>query len=198
VALDRVVCCYPSWERLLDAALGHAERCLALSYPRDAWYVRLGMTLEKRPAVARAKHFPNVRASDNAPSPAGTIRSRSAPNSNDVIWWNTRPSWPGATLAFVRRFVLAVLVGLLTFSASGVSSLVVSEPCTGYELPGSDDGACPPTCVTCRCCAQAVEPVIIVFAISPDVRVADVASFLPDLLRTTSRDILHVPKLPLL
>jgi magnesium-protoporphyrin O-methyltransferase len=46
VALDRVVCCYPSWERLLDAALGHAERCLALSYPRDAWYVRLGMTLE--------------------------------------------------------------------------------------------------------------------------------------------------------
>jgi SAM-dependent methyltransferase len=46
VALDRVVCCYPSWERLLDAALGHAERCLALSYPRNAWYVRLGMTLE--------------------------------------------------------------------------------------------------------------------------------------------------------
>jgi SAM-dependent methyltransferase len=46
VALDRVVCCYPSWERPLDAALGHAERCLALSYPRDMWYVRLGMTLE--------------------------------------------------------------------------------------------------------------------------------------------------------
>jgi SAM-dependent methyltransferase len=46
VALDRVVCCYPSWEPLLDAALGHAERCLALSYPRDAWYVRVGMTLE--------------------------------------------------------------------------------------------------------------------------------------------------------
>jgi SAM-dependent methyltransferase len=46
VALDRVVCCYPSCEPLLDAALGHAERCLALSYPRDTWYVRLGMTLE--------------------------------------------------------------------------------------------------------------------------------------------------------
>jgi hypothetical protein len=26
--------------------LAHAERCLALSYPRDVWYVRLGMTLE--------------------------------------------------------------------------------------------------------------------------------------------------------
>jgi hypothetical protein len=104
----------------------------------------------------------------------------------------------GCYTGFVRRFVLTVIVGLLTLSASGLSSLVVSEPCTGYELPGSDDGACPPTCVTCRCCAQAVEPLIVVLAISPDVRVADVASFLPDLLRTTSRDILHVPKLPLL
>jgi SAM-dependent methyltransferase len=46
VALDRVVCCYPSCEQLLDAALEHAERGLALSYPRDVWYVRLGMTLE--------------------------------------------------------------------------------------------------------------------------------------------------------
>jgi SAM-dependent methyltransferase len=46
ITLDRVVCCYPSCEQLLDAALGHAERCLALSYPRDVWYVRLGMMLE--------------------------------------------------------------------------------------------------------------------------------------------------------
>jgi SAM-dependent methyltransferase len=46
VTLDRVVCCYPSCEPLLKAALGHAERCLALSYPRDVWYMRLGMTLE--------------------------------------------------------------------------------------------------------------------------------------------------------
>jgi magnesium-protoporphyrin O-methyltransferase len=46
VALDRVVCCYPSWERLLDAALGHTDRCLALSYPRGTWYVRLGFALE--------------------------------------------------------------------------------------------------------------------------------------------------------
>ena len=46
VALDRVVCCYPSYEALLNAALRHAELCLALSYPRDVWYVRLGVTLE--------------------------------------------------------------------------------------------------------------------------------------------------------
>jgi magnesium-protoporphyrin O-methyltransferase len=46
VTLDRVVCCYPSCEQLLDAAVAHAERCLALSYPRDVWLVRAGMALE--------------------------------------------------------------------------------------------------------------------------------------------------------
>jgi magnesium-protoporphyrin O-methyltransferase len=46
VTLDRVVCCYPAYEALLNAALGHADMCLALSYPRDVWYVRLGVTLE--------------------------------------------------------------------------------------------------------------------------------------------------------
>ena len=46
VTLDRVVCCYPSCEQLLDAAAAHADRCLALSYPRDVWYVRAGMALE--------------------------------------------------------------------------------------------------------------------------------------------------------
>jgi magnesium-protoporphyrin O-methyltransferase len=49
VALDRVVCCYPSCGPLLDAALLHAERCLALSYPRDEWFVRFGVVLENTP-----------------------------------------------------------------------------------------------------------------------------------------------------
>lgn len=40
VTLDRVVCCYPEYERLLDESLRHADRYFALSYPRDLWYVR--------------------------------------------------------------------------------------------------------------------------------------------------------------
>lgn len=56
VTLDRVVCCYPSYEALLDAALHHAELCLALSYPRDVWYVRLGVLLEN--AQRRLKKNP--------------------------------------------------------------------------------------------------------------------------------------------
>lgn len=46
VTLDRVVCCYPFYERLLTQALAHAERGFAFSYPRDRWYVRAGVRLE--------------------------------------------------------------------------------------------------------------------------------------------------------
>jgi tRNA1(Val) A37 N6-methylase TrmN6 len=56
VTLDRVVCCYPSQEALLNAALHRAEQCLALSYPRDVWYVRLGVMLEN--AQRRLKKNP--------------------------------------------------------------------------------------------------------------------------------------------
>jgi magnesium-protoporphyrin O-methyltransferase len=46
VTLDRVVCCYPDYVGLLDAALEHAGRCIGLAYPRDVWYVRTLMRLE--------------------------------------------------------------------------------------------------------------------------------------------------------
>jgi SAM-dependent methyltransferase len=46
VALDRVICCYPFYERLLTAALQRAARGFAFSYPRDVWYVRAGVRLK--------------------------------------------------------------------------------------------------------------------------------------------------------
>jgi len=41
VVMHRVVCCYPDMPRLVAAAAGHARRFLALSFPHDAWYMRL-------------------------------------------------------------------------------------------------------------------------------------------------------------
>jgi len=41
VTLDKVVCCYPDMERLLEASASHAARLLGIVYPRDAWWVRL-------------------------------------------------------------------------------------------------------------------------------------------------------------
>lgn len=46
VTLDRVVCCYPMYRPLLAKAAAHGRRWLALSYPRDRWYVRWGLRLE--------------------------------------------------------------------------------------------------------------------------------------------------------
>jgi SAM-dependent methyltransferase len=46
VTLDRVVCCYPDYKSLLAEALRHARNGLALSYPRDRWFVRLGVRIE--------------------------------------------------------------------------------------------------------------------------------------------------------
>lgn len=41
VTLDRVICCYPDYEPLLDTSVRHAGVYFATSYPRDVWYVRL-------------------------------------------------------------------------------------------------------------------------------------------------------------
>jgi magnesium-protoporphyrin O-methyltransferase len=41
VVMHRVVCCYPDAERLVAAAAQRAQRLLALSFPRDTWWLRL-------------------------------------------------------------------------------------------------------------------------------------------------------------
>ena len=45
VVMDRVVCCYPEWQQLLDAAARDGRLAIALTYPRDAWWTRLGVRL---------------------------------------------------------------------------------------------------------------------------------------------------------
>ena len=95
----------------------------------------------------------------------------------------------------MRRFALVLLVGLLTFTSSGMSALILDEPCTGFEQTGADDAACPPTCVTCGCCAQGVEPVVLPVAGLPDLPPADIELLPHGLPEYQPRDILHVPKL---
>ncbi|HWB88283.1 MAG TPA: class I SAM-dependent methyltransferase [Acidimicrobiia bacterium] len=45
VVLNRVICCYPWMERIVDAATSHARSLLALAFPRDHWlnHVWLGL-----------------------------------------------------------------------------------------------------------------------------------------------------------
>jgi SAM-dependent methyltransferase len=56
VTLDRVVCCYPAFEPLLNESLRHAERSFAYSYPRDVWYVHAAIVVEN--GIRRLKGNP--------------------------------------------------------------------------------------------------------------------------------------------
>jgi len=57
VTLDRVVCCYADYRSLLDEAVSHAGRVVALTYPRDRWFVRLGMRIENALRQFRSTTF---------------------------------------------------------------------------------------------------------------------------------------------
>jgi Methyltransferase domain len=46
VVLDRVVCCYPDHVALLGKAAGLCRSVLALTYPRDRWWVRALIGIE--------------------------------------------------------------------------------------------------------------------------------------------------------
>ena len=41
--LHKVVCCYPDYEALVGAAAVHTKRQLLLTFPREAWWTRLGL-----------------------------------------------------------------------------------------------------------------------------------------------------------
>lgn len=45
VLMNRVVCCYPDMPALVAPAAQHARRLLALVFPREAWWLRLGTRL---------------------------------------------------------------------------------------------------------------------------------------------------------
>ena len=62
VVLNRVVCCYPDYERLLGAAATHARRALVFSYPRRN-------ALSRAIVTSRTLWLPARRARSSACSP---------------------------------------------------------------------------------------------------------------------------------
>ena len=43
VTMDRVICCYPHVEALVESAASKARRIFGVVYPRDLWWIKLGM-----------------------------------------------------------------------------------------------------------------------------------------------------------
>jgi magnesium-protoporphyrin O-methyltransferase len=46
VTLDRVICCFPDMEKLVGLSAEKARKLYGLVYPRDAWWVKLGLSLQ--------------------------------------------------------------------------------------------------------------------------------------------------------
>ena len=45
VILDKVICCYPDAERIVEKSAAQARRAYAYSIPRNRWYMRLGVAV---------------------------------------------------------------------------------------------------------------------------------------------------------
>ena len=45
VTLDRVICCYPDFRSLLNTAAEKSRSAIAITYPRETWYMRVGLKL---------------------------------------------------------------------------------------------------------------------------------------------------------
>jgi hypothetical protein len=97
----------------------------------------------------------------------------------------------------MRRALFIAVLTLLIADASGVSSLLVPEPCPIGTSESTPDSGCPAFCVrcTCACCAASI-----VYTAPPEMVAAPVP--LSPLRLPTSgalptgscADILHVPK----
>jgi magnesium-protoporphyrin O-methyltransferase len=46
VTLDRVICCFDNMEKLVDLSAQRAQKLYGLVYPRDTWWVKLGIKIE--------------------------------------------------------------------------------------------------------------------------------------------------------
>jgi magnesium-protoporphyrin O-methyltransferase len=45
VTLERVICCYPDWETLVEISCQKTRQLLGVVYLREAWWVKLGMEM---------------------------------------------------------------------------------------------------------------------------------------------------------
>jgi magnesium-protoporphyrin O-methyltransferase len=45
VTLDRVICCYPDMNKLVENSLAHARNYYGIVFPKDTWWMKVGMTL---------------------------------------------------------------------------------------------------------------------------------------------------------
>ena len=86
VTLDRVICCYPDMEALVARSAQRARRVYALVYPRDRWWIGLGiratnlfMRVTRRSYRAYLHRTTDVDAAARAQGLAPNVARRAGP-----------------------------------------------------------------------------------------------------------------------
>jgi Methyltransferase domain len=57
VIMNRVLCCYPDMPKLAGAAAAHTRQMLVLSFPKERWWTRTGLTLSNLVLRATRRRF---------------------------------------------------------------------------------------------------------------------------------------------
>ena len=57
VIMNRVICCYPNMPRLAGAAADHSRELLVMSYPKRAWWTRLGLSIANLILLVTRREF---------------------------------------------------------------------------------------------------------------------------------------------
>jgi hypothetical protein len=82
----------------------------------------------------------------------------------------------------------------MVLNVGGLPSLFLPEPCGLSDRSNAPDGACPPSCVLCGCCAQPAVPSLFGVQIAADLPARSFPPPVPALVSVDPREILHVPK----
>lgn len=87
VVMNRVVCCYPDADALVEAAADHARRYLVLTIPVDRWWIRLGIGMGNALLAVRRNTFRGYVHATRAVLAAAERRGmRLAERRRGVIW----------------------------------------------------------------------------------------------------------------
>lgn len=72
--LDRVICCYHDMPGLVELSAARPNKLYGLVYPRDTWWVKLGLAMENFFYWLRREHFRVLIHSIEALRPCYTVR----------------------------------------------------------------------------------------------------------------------------
>jgi len=87
VILNRVICCYPDMTKLAAAAADHTREFLVMSFPKNRWWIRLGLNaVNAGMRLARREFQVFLHSPDRIAATAEQRGLKSAWNKTGFVW----------------------------------------------------------------------------------------------------------------